>query len=456
VARSREKKTKRTWLVVAIPLILIIIVGLWHLAPKLEGTPPVVDLVNFNSYCGVSTCFSIVVSDQHSGVRQLWAGLIADGRETVLVDETFPAAGDSSKRGRRQFEVCIEPDAIGISDGTGTLRLVATDYSWRRWFKGNRNYREEVVTIDTRKPEIDVLSRHHYINQGGSGLVVYRVYEGGLQSGVQVGDNFFPGYPGGFADPDIFLAFFALAYNQGEKTPILVSARDKAGNIGKSGFYYLNKPKSFESEALQISDTFLARKLPEFDLPGNSPRLVDKFIEVNSTQRNQNNETIRSLCENPDTVRHWHGRFIRFPNSSRKASFADQRRYVYQGREIGRAVHLGIDLASVEGAPVPAANAGRVVFAGRIGIYGRTVILDHGLGLFSLYAHLSHIAVDKNQMVAAGEIIGKSGMTGLAGGDHLHFGMLIHNTFVNPVEWWDAVWIENNIMSKINAVSLDG
>jgi murein DD-endopeptidase MepM/ murein hydrolase activator NlpD len=113
---------------------------------------------------------------------------------------------------------------------------------------------------------------------------------------------------------------------------------------------------------------------------------------------------------------------------------------------------LGIDLASLTNSPVPAANGGIVVFADNIGIYGRTVILDHGLGLFSMYSHLSHIAVKPGDRLSKGQTIGRTGSTGLAGGDHLHFGMIVHNTFVNPVEWWDKNWIKNNVLSKIEQV----
>jgi len=73
--------------------------------------------------------------------------------------------------------------------------------------------------------------------------------------------------------------------------------------------------------------------------------------------------------------------------------------------------------------------------------------------LFSLYGHLSSIAVKKGQMVSRGDIIGNSGMTGLAGGDHLHFSIIVHRTYVNPVEWWDSNWIANNITSKLEEVS---
>jgi murein DD-endopeptidase MepM/ murein hydrolase activator NlpD len=140
------------------------------------------------------------------------------------------------------------------------------------------------------------------------------------------------------------------------------------------------------------------------------------------------------------------------PNSANRARFADHRTYFYKKTEIDRQVHLGIDLASLANSPVPAANSGMVVFAEPLGIYGRTVIIDHGFGLFSMYSHLSFIAVKAGDQVSSGDILGRTGSTGLAGGDHLHFSMLINDTFVNPVEWWDIKWIENNVLSKIEQV----
>ncbi|MCK5164539.1 MAG: M23 family metallopeptidase, partial [Desulfobacula sp.] len=77
---------------------------------------------------------------------------------------------------------------------------------------------------------------------------------------------------------------------------------------------------------------------------------------------------------------------------------------------------------------------------------------DHGFGLCSLYSHLNQISVSKEALVKKGDDIGFTGLTGLAGGDHLHFSMIVHNVFVNPVEWWDSAWIKNNIISKIDFV----
>ena len=140
------------------------------------------------------------------------------------------------------------------------------------------------------------------------------------------------------------------------------------------------------------------------------------------------------------------------PGSANEAGVADNRVYHYNGEIIDRQVHLGLDLASVEHAPIPAANNGIVVFNGVLGIYGRTILIDHGFGLFSMYAHLNRSDIGEGQRVSKGDIIGNTGSTGLAGGDHLHFSILVHKTFVNPIEWWDAAWIKNNVLSKIEAV----
>jgi murein DD-endopeptidase MepM/ murein hydrolase activator NlpD len=96
-----------------------------------------------------------------------------------------------------------------------------------------------------------------------------------------------------------------------------------------------------------------------------------------------------------------------------------------------------------------AANRGKVLFAEELGIYGLCVIIDHGMGVQSLYGHLSSFAVQAGAMVEKDQEIGRSGVTGLAGGDHLHFTMLVNGEMVNPIEWWDAHWIADRILRKL-------
>jgi murein DD-endopeptidase MepM/ murein hydrolase activator NlpD len=98
---------------------------------------------------------------------------------------------------------------------------------------------------------------------------------------------------------------------------------------------------------------------------------------------------------------------------------------------------------------VPAANDGRVVLADKLGIYGNCVVVDHGYGLQSIYGHLSEFAVKAGDTVKKGQSLGRSGSTGLAGGDHLHFSMQVDGVQVNPIEWWDEHWIKDRILSKV-------
>ena len=93
-----------------------------------------------------------------------------------------------------------------------------------------------------------------------------------------------------------------------------------------------------------------------------------------------------------------------------------------------------------------------MIFADRLGIYGLAVVIDHGQGLESVYGHLSKIEVTLDQQVKKGQPIGLTGETGLAGGDHLHFAVIVQGIFVNPVEWWDPHWIADNVIKKLALV----
>jgi murein DD-endopeptidase MepM/ murein hydrolase activator NlpD len=309
--------------------------------------------------------------------------------------------------------------------------------------------------IDTRPPQIDILSRAHNIAQGGAGLVIYRTSEFCPESGVRVGKNFFPGYPGFFQDSNVSMAFFALEHSQGKGTEIFVQAADHADNKTRAGFPHYIKQKVFKKDVITISDAFLNWKIPEFNMDirqDTKTSNVEKFLKINRELRRLNYQKINEIGAVSANIKYWEGAFLRLPNAARMAGFADHRTYKYKGRIIDRQIHLGVDLASVERAAVPASNGGKVVFADQLGIYGKTVIIDHGFGLFSMYSHLSNLNVKKEQIISKGDQIGYTGRTGLAGGDHLHFAMLIHHTFVNPIEWWDTAWIENNISGKMVAV----
>ena len=242
----------------------------------------------------------------------------------------------------------------------------------------------------------------------------------------------------------------ALPYDTQKITDAYVLAEDGAGNQGKSPFGMIVKKRKLKKDTINIPDSFLDLKIPEFSqyYPEMKGSNVEKYLYVNNTIREENNDKFRELCKESLPEKLWSGRFRRMPGAGR-ASFADSRTYKYKGKKIDHQVHLGNDIASVRHAPVKAANKGKVIYADYRGIYGNTVVLDHGTGVFSLYSHLSQISVALGEIVEKNDLLGATGTTGMAGGDHLHFSMMVNGIMVDPLEWWDASWLDLHIESYL-------
>jgi len=313
-------------------------------------------------------------------------------------------------------------------------------------------------------PRIGVLSTKHYLNHGGSEFVVYKVTPPDVTSGVRVGDVEYLGFPiagAGVAgaDPSIRGAFFALLYDQPLNTPIAAFARDEAGNQAKATFVDDVFEKPFKKSRIEIDDKFMNKTVPDIvehspelkmaPPPQDSPEMLPAFLKVNGDLRKMNAAQIAAFGTKTSATKLWDGPFVQLGNSQVEASFADRRTYVYKGKEIDQQTHLGFDLAVTAHVPVAAANAGAVLNASWLGIYGNCVILDHGMGVQSLYAHLMSFDVKVGDTVTRGQIVGRSDSTGLAGGDHLHFTMLVGGRMVNPVEWWDGHWIADRVDRKL-------
>lgn len=444
--KSKQKSWKK---IVLILLILAIIPTVFILIQRLEGEPPKVEFKIQSKYIGKQGKIDLMISDHKSGVKRVWVSIFKDGSETVVFKENYLRKNifKSGSVKTKSIEVKISPSKLNIGDGTAVLRIAVWDHSWRL----NKTYFEKKVIIDTTPPEIDVLSRSHRIYQGGTGLVIYKIPEKGTINGVVVGDNFFPGHKGNFKNPNIHMAFFALTHKQGAKTKIYLKVTDQAQNTRLAGFHHKIVPRSNRSDRIRLSDNFLKWKLPQFDTDKTKP-LIDQFLYVNRKIRQDNGKKITEVGKKTLNRIMWNGKFLRLPSASNRAKFSDYRSYYYNGRIVDHQYHLGIDLASNKHAPIPASNSGIVVLVKKIGIYGKTVVIDHGFGLFSSYSHLSMVFVKEGNPIKKGKIIGRTGITGMTGGDHLHYGMFVNNVFVNPIEWWDKRWIKNNILFKINQI----
>ncbi|MDP3028440.1 MAG: M23 family metallopeptidase [Deltaproteobacteria bacterium] len=430
-------------------------------ALKFEFFKPEVRIAPDVGRVGTEKTITITAKDRLSGLREIEVTLLQGGKKVEVARQSFPRGG-LLLRGiikSHSTPVTLRPLASGLVNGEAVLRVSVRDYSWWGWFSGNRRIIDKKVTIDSRPPDVYALSTAHNINLGGSGLVVYQTEGDVPVSGVFVGQKFYRGYPKPEGPKGVYVAYFALPWDATvadapgrADVPLYLAARDEAGNTARVSFTYRIKTRRFRTDKIALSPAFLETKMPELmqhypDLKGNYEEV---FVQVNHKIRVENDRKVAEICSRSEAGPLWTGAFLRMQNAAPMGLFADQRTYTYNGQEIDRAVHLGIDLASNERAPIQAANAGKIVFTGYLGIYGNTVIMDHGQGIFSLYAHLSSINVAPGQMVEKGMVLGCSGATGLAGGDHLHFSMLVGGTFINPVEWWDAHWIKDNVLLKLS------
>lgn len=436
----------RLWLVV----LILLGVPAYFLAPRFEWHAPRITLEPDNGYLG-SAPLTLTVRERGRGLKRVAVTLTRAGRSVTLLAKDY--------RGRQtEDRIALRPAQLRerLGEGPALLVVTARDRSLWGWGQGNQGRLERRVTVDLTPPRLALVHEPYYVNLGGSGLVIYRASDA-QASELRLAGRVFPAVGGWQGDAGTFVAVFAHPVDAPADARPEIVARDTAGNLSRLAVQYRLKPRAYRRRTIQVSDGFIRRKvLPLAGDAASAGDLGRAFLAVNRDLRAADEARIRELTSRGSAEKLWQGAFLQLPNSKVEARFADHRRYLYGGREIDQAWHMGYDLASTRRVPVPAASTGRVVFAGPLGIYGNTVILDHGLGVHSLYAHLSAWTVEAGQQVARGQVIGRSGETGLAGGDHLHFGVYVWGVPVLPVEWWDPHWMHDNLEGPLAAVATLG
>jgi murein DD-endopeptidase MepM/ murein hydrolase activator NlpD len=462
---SRGRASRGVNWFMRILLILIVLLGFgagaaWYVAGRAAG--PTLEIAQPAKAVGQIGDLVVNVDTPDGQLVRLDISLEQNGRVLPLFSLSGSSAAQLTREGDDKIRVTRAIGKRQIPElETGTARIVVT--AVRPVLFGYREIQSTAardVEVRLTPPRIAVQSTHHYINHGGSEMIVYRVTPADAVSGVRVGDQEYLGFPAAGAglenaDPALRIAFFALLPNQDRTTPIGLFARDELGNENQATFDYRVFPKAFRNSRIQIDDRFLEKVIPAIlqntpELRVENPAdLLASFLRVNRDLRRENNATIAALARQTAPEILWQGPFKQLVNSAVEAGFADQRTYVYKGQEVDQQVHLGFDLASTSAAPVRASNHGKVLYAGWLGIYGNCVIVDHGMGLQSLYAHLSSIEVKVGDSVDTNEELGRSGSTGLAGGDHLHFTLLLGGNAITPIDWWSPKWVNDRIVRKL-------
>jgi hypothetical protein len=434
---------KSKWLLVGLLTGVLIVTAVWLFLNRLEFSPPTIAVTGLADRAGLSQNLEIHLQDKRAGLSHVSVILIQQGKTHSLFTRNFT---DNPKEFKETIP--LKPGVLKLAEGPAELVITAGDASlWGSEYTYTRN-----ITLDLSPPRISLLTPVNYFNIGGTGMIAYNVNEPLAGGGVLINDVLYPAHLLSSAG-NIFVSFLPLSpYLQPGTAQIHIVAEDTAGNKSRTSVPHRMRPRKFPEDRMNLTDSFLQAKMPEFvsrfpELAGKTD--LEVFISVNDKMRKDNFQEIVNITSRTEPRQLWQGPFLRLPNSSPMAGFGEKRTYVYQGKVVGESIHEGVDLASTRQAPIPAANHGRVAFADYLGIYGQTVIIDHGLGIFSLYSHLTDLATRKDAEVKKGDIIGTTGISGLAGGDHLHFAILASGRFVNPIEWWDPKWINDNITAKL-------
>jgi murein DD-endopeptidase MepM/ murein hydrolase activator NlpD len=445
------------------------IYGLWHVrsgfkAPRgvFDTTAPTAEWIQAPKGVGAEAReFGLQIGDAGSGLQRVTVTAIQGEQRTQILEKNYE--GDVVTHD--ELKVRVDSGALTLTEGTVELRASVEDH-------GMWSSPTEVVLslpVDFRRGKIEPLTAQHNTSVGGAEVTAFRFVGRRLESGgVEVAGRLFKAFPLKEFDPsfsvgdDIYAVLFAVPTSFDPKVDtVKLVAVDDFGTQVSTSFYHRIAPQSYPEVEMKLSDSFVHSKVPELlaslrraqpgvEVSGNDVR---DFKLVNETLRGHNEETIqKALSTSPVSQKLWKGVFERPLAAAPKAGFSEKRVYRYEGSEVSRSTHIGVDLADFQQARVGAAQAGEVVFVGELGIYGETVIIDHGVGVSSLYGHLSSISVKLGDRVSLAQEIGRTGISGLAGGDHLHFEIRVQGVPVSPFAWWDPNWMRDHVEGKITEV----
>jgi hypothetical protein len=448
-SRRRRSSSKSAWVII---LGLMVGAGVYMFtSPSFEREDPVIKSEN-NIYWNRKDPLKISISD-NMGLKS-YRVTISDGKNSVVVaDELILDPFVKEK----VIEVKYPSGAVdGVSlNPKATKFLVsvsATDRSNWGFFQGNTAKKDIVVNIDYHRPDVNILANSYSITQGGSALVVFQVKDENLKDFyVKEGNKRFKVTP--YKADGYYTTLVAWPFNQDHFSAKVV-AEDLAGNKRVVNIPYYIVSKKYKTSWIRATDKFIDGKIS--DLAESNPQYalitdrIEKLKAINEDMRKANEDLIHEIASKVPTtmIDEWHIKpFYPLKNAKKVASFGDHRHYYYKTKdnEVSESYHLGLDMASTKMATIISSNAGKVVFTENNGIYGNMPMIDHGLGLYTLYGHCSTILVQQDELIEAGTPIAKTGMTGLALGDHLHFGVLVQGIEVRPEEWMDRRWIRNNI-----------
>lgn len=413
-----------------------------------EENEPKITLANAQNgtiYWNPKEALSLGLSDD-SGLGNIEVFLVNGTDEQKLVSTGLD--------GQKELSLKLEfPKNIKYKNGEEyNIRIVVNDTSKAKFLSGNKANLQAKILVDTKNPDVFVIDQSYKIIQGGTGVAVFRASDTSelkeLYVSTSFGKNFqvLPFYKEGY-----YAVLLAWPTTQPNFSASVVAV-DKAGNTTKTPIRFYLQNKKYKESKIALNNAFLDGKIAELaNMYAQNPSEMDaiaKFKFVNEELRGKNEEKIKEITSNireNELGEFYIKPFYPLKNGAAVASFGDHRLFSFEGALLSESYHMGLDFASTAKANIVASNAGDVVFADENGIYGKNLIIYHGFGLYTLYGHCTTIAYEVGDTAQEGANIATTGITGLALGDHLHFGIIVQGIEVRPEEWMDKKWMKENI-----------
>lgn len=436
-------------LIFAVIIIIIVLFSVIVLnSTMFEKNPPIINLED-KIYWNKKLPIPINIEDD-SGIKSIKVSLDDGKKEQVIELQRFNGSQKSLN-----FNLKFPQNIAFNQDRTYKVKIEVSDISKWNFFMGNTSKKVAKLIIDTKKPDIYIINQSYKIAKGGSATVVFYANDENLKDvyiTTKFGKNFkaTPFYKNGY-----YAALLAWPINENSFSANVV-AIDLADNKSTSRVRYFLQDRKYKQSTITLNDKFLDGKISylanKYAKNPDSMSKLDKFKFINETLRISNENKIHAISSNvPEkSIADFYIKpFYPLKNGAAVASFADHRFYTYNNKDVSQSWHLGLDLASTAQANIIATNPSVVVFDQDNGIYGLNLILYHGFGLYTLYGHCSSSDTTVGQQIKPGSIIAKTGSSGLALGDHLHFGVLVQGVEVRPEEWMDKKWMKENIFDVL-------
>ena len=444
-----SKNGKVFWIFIILLVLVMAIVAFLFLSPTFERVAPKVSIEK-EIYWNLQKPIKVNISDNND--IQSYNISFNDGQKQITLDTRVV----KNEKGLIELEILPPSFDESHKPKEGNIKIDVVDTSKWNFFRGNQTVVSSKLIIDKKSPVANVIGNSYLLRQGGSGIIIVEIADENLKDYyISFNDEeVFELFP--FYKKNFYISIITWPVQIKEFKKVNLVAVDMAGNksVAKVPFYI----KTFAEKAddIKVSEDFIngvSKQVLENSEMNIPTETVDIFLKANKELREKNVKTIREVVRknfsNILVTSYDIKPFLRLENSATVAGFGERRSYFYNDQKIDEAWHLGMDWASTKRAPIKTFNDGKVIYKDYLGIYGDTIILDHGLGLASLYAHTSTISVELNDEVKAGQQIGNTGATGAVFGDHLHFGMLVQGIEVNPNEWLDFTWMKTNVTKTI-------